>query len=98
MHFCGHGEGIRICPSGYPLGGAPGLWVTESVSMGYSKWSEHLVHITSSKSDSPPVRLGHHQGLLMLEFLFITFVEIIFRNRQGAHWNLDQDHISVFRG
>ncbi len=32
--FCGFGEGIRLCPSGHPVEGTPGVWGPGSFAKG----------------------------------------------------------------
>ncbi len=52
--FCGFGEGIRLCPSGHPVEGTPGVWGSGSFAKAvrslYDR-SRSLVRIAGSKSD-----------------------------------------------
>ncbi len=75
--FCGFGEGIRLCPSGRPVEGTPG--VCRSL---YDR-SRSLVRIAGSKSDLFPVHVGLRQGCPLSPVLFIIFMDRISRRSQG---------------
>ena len=86
--FCGLGESVRPCPSGSPVGGAPGVYGVPDPLIGavrslYDR-CQSLVRIAGSKSDTFPARVGLRQGCPLSPILFIIFMDRISRRSQSV--------------
>ncbi len=65
--FCGFGEGIRLCPSRRPVGGALGVWGLLLRAALYDR-SRSLVRIACSKSDCSQCMMDFGRAALCHRF------------------------------